>query len=99
MATPTRPCPYCGQQVLVTAAHCGYCGRPLPSAQGGAGAPGSAGPAKTIMGYALPPNFGQQPPGGHPGGPGPGQPGQPAPFGQQPPQGYGQPMGMPPQQQ
>ena len=86
MATPTRPCPYCGQQVLVTAAHCGYCGRPLPAAQG-APAP-SAGPAKTIMGYALPPGFGQQQP------PATGMPPQPQPggFPPQQPQAGGYPQ-------
>jgi hypothetical protein len=83
MATPTRPCPYCGQQVLVTAAHCGFCGRPLPTAQGAPGGPPAAGgPSKTIMGYALPPNFGQ--------GPAPGQPGHP------PPAGPPRPMSAPP---
>jgi hypothetical protein len=99
MATPTRPCPFCGQQVLVTAAHCGYCGRPLPGAQA-ASPPGGGGPAKTIMGYALPPNFGQQPPQGGPGAPPhPGQqpPGQPFQQQQPPQQQYGQPM-PPPQQ-
>ncbi len=98
MGTPTRPCPYCGQQVLVTAAHCGYCGRPLPAAQGAAP---QAGPAKTIMGYALPPGFGQQP---GPGGAPPQQPQgyppqQPQPgYGGQPQGGYQQPQGYPPQQ-
>src|SRR5258708_5765777 len=89
MATPTRPCPYCGQQVLVTAAHCGYCGRQLPAAQG---APAAGAPAKTIMGYALPPNFGQQqaPPAAMPPQQG---------YGQQPAPGYGQQPGYPQQPQ
>jgi hypothetical protein len=110
MATPTRPCPFCGQQVLVTAAHCGFCGRPLPAAQGAPAAPPAAGgPAKTIMGYALPPNFAQQqPPGARPPQPqGPPQPAGPPPqqYGQQPPppQAFGgappqQPYGQPPPQ-
>jgi hypothetical protein len=97
--------------VLVTAAHCGFCGRPLPTAQQGApGAPPAAGqPAKTIMGYALPPNFGQQPPAAGrppqqppaPGAPPPQaygqQPPPPQAFGGAPPQpGYGAPQQPPP---
>jgi hypothetical protein len=53
MATPTRPCPYCGAAVLSTAPACGTCGRPMPPTQqqqGGGGAP----PAKTMFGYAAP---------------------------------------------
>lgn len=111
MATPTRPCPYCGQQVLVTAAHCGFCGRPIPGAQA-APPPAGGGPSKTIMGYALPPNFGAQPPpaGQPPPRPMSAPPGavphSPAPFApapQQPPQPMGagypqQPQAMPPPQ-
>src|SRR5213075_891659 len=52
MATPTRPCPYCGAAVLMNAPACGTCGRPMPPMQ--AGAPGGAQPAKTMFGYAAP---------------------------------------------
>ena len=51
MATPTRPCPYCGAAVLTTSPHCGNCGRPVPPAPQG---PGQAAPAKTIFGYQAP---------------------------------------------
>jgi hypothetical protein len=51
MATPTRPCPYCGAAVLTTSPHCGNCGRPVPPAQV---APGQTQPAKTIFGYQAP---------------------------------------------
>src|SRR5689334_12373528 len=52
MATPTRPCPYCGAAVLMNAPACGTCGRPMPPAQAGAG--GGQQPAKTMFGYAAP---------------------------------------------
>src|SRR5262245_60336221 len=111
MATPTRPCPYCGAAVLMNAAACGTCGRPMPPMQ--AGAPGGQ-PAKTMFGYAAPVVPGQQQP--RPGGAQPGgqqqRPAQPQPGAQQgypapqqqgfsPPQqqGYGQQQpGMPQQQ-
>ena len=48
MATPTRPCPYCGASVLQTATHCGNCGRPMPPS------PKTSQPAKTIFGYQAP---------------------------------------------
>src|SRR5579862_7077762 len=53
MATPTRPCPYCGAAVLMNAPACGTCGRPMPPMQAGA-PPGGAQPAKTMFGYAAP---------------------------------------------
>src|SRR5215212_3898066 len=93
MATPTRPCPYCGAAVLVNAPACGTCGRPMPPMQ--AGTPGGQ-PAKTMFGYAAPvvPQQQQRPGGAQPGPQGqgarPGQPQQP----QQPPQ-----SGFPPPQQ
>src|SRR6185436_1663242 len=95
MATPTRPCPYCGAAVLMNAPACNTCGRPMPPAQ--AGAPGPGQPAKTMFGHAAP----QLPQQMRPPGPGqPGQPGQPArpgaPQGFQPPQQQGF---QPPQQQ
>src|SRR3954464_2733467 len=107
MATPTRPCPYCGAAVLMNAPACGTCGRPMPPMQ--AGAPGGA-PAKTMFGYAAPVVPGQPPrvggaqPAGQPQRPGqPQQPAaQPNPYGQQPgmqqPNPYGQQPGMPQQQ-
>src|SRR5512140_496523 len=52
MATPTRPCPYCGAAVLMNAPSCGTCGRPMPPMQ--AGAPPQGQPAKTMFGYAAP---------------------------------------------
>src|SRR5215470_14571034 len=58
MATPTRPCPYCGAAVLMNAPACGTCGRPMPPMQ--AGAPGGQQPAKTMFGYAAPVVPGQQ---------------------------------------
>src|ERR1700759_342692 len=86
MATPTRPCPYCGAAVLMNAPACGTCGRPMPPMQ--AGAPGGQQPAKTMFGYAAPVIPGQQPP--RVGAP------QPAPQPQRP----GQPQqGFPPPQQ
>src|SRR3954467_14922941 len=100
MATPTRPCPYCGAAVLMNAPACGTCGRPMPPMQ--QGAPGAA-PAKTMFGVAAP----MVPPRGpQPGAPGqPPRPGAPqggfAPPQQQgfappQPQGFGQPQGGPP---
>jgi hypothetical protein len=71
----------------MTAAHCGFCGRPLPAAPAA-----QQQPAKTIMGYALPQNFGQ------PGAPAykPGAPAAPQ-QPQQPPQPqYGVPPAAPP---
>src|SRR5579883_3417110 len=53
MATPTRPCPYCGAAVLMNAPACGTCGRPMPPMQAGAPPQGNA-PAKTMFGYAAP---------------------------------------------
>src|SRR5262245_32675703 len=97
MATPTRPCPYCGAAVLMNAPACGTCGRPMPPMQ--AGAPGGQ-PAKTMFGYAAPVIPGQQRPGAAPQPGQPARPGQPAQSGfppqQQPgfpqpqPQGFGQ---------
>src|SRR3569833_1977610 len=106
MATPTRPCPYCGAAVLMNAPACGTCGRPMPPMQ--AGSPGGGGqPAKTMFGYAAPVLPGQQPrvggaqPAGQPQRPAQPQPAaQPNPYGQQPaPQAnpYGQQPGMPQQ--
>src|SRR5687768_13689560 len=80
MATPTRPCPFCGAAVLMNAPACGTCGRPMPPAQAGA-PPGGSAPAKTMFGYAAPvvPKAGGAPqPAGQPR---PGQPGQPGGFG------------------
>src|SRR5204863_7232236 len=114
MATPTRPCPYCGAAVLMNAPACGTCGRPMPPMQ--AGAPGGAPqqPAKTMFGYAAPqiPRPGVQP------GPGQGfappqqqgfappqqgQPARPSPHPSNMPGGmqggYPPPGGQPPQQQ
>jgi hypothetical protein len=101
MATPTRPCPYCGAAVLTTSPHCGNCGRPVPPAPQG---PGQAAPAKTIFGYSAPrtpaaaaPARPPTPAAGAPSGlPGPQRqpPGSPPGFGQQPPSspgGFGQP--------
>src|SRR5258706_13777209 len=89
MATPTRPCPYCGAAVLMNAPACGTCGRPMPPMQGGAPAPQ---PAKTMFGHAAPMIPGRTPAAPAPGGfappqqqgfapPQPGQPARPAPQG------------------
>src|SRR4029453_11104680 len=91
MATPTRPCPYCGAAVLMNAPACGTCGRPMPPMQAGA-PPGGAQPAKTMFGYAAP----QIPAGARPaGGPPPAQ--TPAPTPTRPTGqtggGYGPPAG------
>src|SRR3569832_223449 len=80
MATPTRPCPYCGAAVLMNAPACGTCGRPMPPMQAGA-PPGGPAPAKTMFGYAAPQIPQAQRPGAAPA------PAQPA---------YGQPQGAPP---
>src|SRR6187551_3713884 len=94
MATPTRPCPYCGAAVLMNAPACGTCGRPMPPMQAGA-PPGGSQPAKTMFGYAAPiipqgaggstntPAAGRPPPGpgGAPGFPPPQQGGFPPPGG------------------
>ena len=104
MATPTRPCPYCGAAVLMNAAACGTCGRPMPAAPGAPPA-GGGGPAKTMFGYAAP----VLKPGQAPGAPA-AQPPAPAPrppTGGPPPPGHGStPMApggfqppAPPQQQ
>src|SRR4051812_28423106 len=103
MATPTRPCPYCGAAVLMNAPACGTCGRPMPAMQ--ANPPGGQ-PAKTMFGYAAPVVPGQQqPPQQRPGAqpaqqPRPGQPQQQG-FAPQQPQGFGQPQqpGYPQNQQ
>src|SRR5690606_37529859 len=98
MATPTRPCPYCGAAVLMNAPACGTCGRPMPPAQAGA-PPGGQQPAKTMFGYAAPvvprpaapaPAPAQPP---RPGAPQPGgfQPPQPQGFQPPQPQGFGAP--------
>ena len=101
MATPTRPCPYCGAAVLLNAPACGTCGRPMPPVQQGAPA---AAPAKTMFGYVAPqiaqarpgapaaaaPSPAPAPQAARPGPPAPGGYGAP-----QPPPAYGQP----PQQQ
>src|SRR6201989_1464556 len=103
MATPTRPCPYCGAAVLMNAPACSTCGRPMPAMQGSAPA---GQPAKTMFGYAAPVIPGQQPrpgavPGQQPGqAPRPGQPQQPPQqggFAQQPQaqNPYGQPQAAP----
>src|ERR1051325_3585527 len=84
MATPTRPCPYCGAAVLTNAPACGTCGRPMPPMQ--AGAPGGSQPAKTMFGYAAPVVPGQQRVGGAQPAAQPQRPAQP----QAPQQGYGQ---------
>lgn len=68
MATPTRPCPYCGAAVLTTSPHCGNCGRPVPPAPQG---PGQAAPAKTIFGYQAPRVGPGAPAGGPAGAPAP----------------------------
>src|SRR5262249_9638504 len=108
MATPTRPCPYCGAAVLMNAPACGTCGRPMPPMA--AGAPGGGQPAKTMFGYAAPVIPGQQRGGGaQPAGQA-ARPQQPAQQGFPPPQqqgfssqpapqqGFGQqPSGMPQQ--
>jgi hypothetical protein len=97
MATPTRPCPYCGAAVLMNAPACGTCGRPMPPMQGGAPAPQ---PAKTMFGHAAPVIPRAPAAGGAPQGFSPPQqagfapPPQPAGF---PPQQPQQP-GYPPQQ-
>src|SRR5215207_6005117 len=96
MATPTRPCPYCGAAVLMNAPACGTCGRPMPPMQ--QGAPGNA-PAKTMFGVAAPmvPRAPGQP--GAPGAPGAMRPpGQPGGFAPQQPQGFGQPQPQQPPQ-
>src|SRR5262245_62838996 len=97
MATPTRPCPYCGAAVLMNAPACGTCGRPMPPMQ--AGAPGAQ-PAKTMFGYAAPVVPGQRP--GAPQQPGqPARPGQPAQGGYpqaQAPAPGAQQQGFPPPQ-
>src|SRR5512135_2822473 len=101
MATPTRPCPYCGAAVLMNAPSCGTCGRPMPPMQ--AGAPPQGQPAKTMFGYAAPARPGAAPqppqPGARPRAP---PPGCPQPQGFQPPQQQGfqppQPQGFPPPQ-
>src|SRR5258706_596386 len=100
MATPTRPCPYCGAAVLMNAPACGTCGRPMPPMQ--AGAPGAQ-PAKTMFGYAAPqvpgrPGAPQQGQGFAPpqqqgfAPPQPGQAARPVQQPQQPQQPYGQPQ-------
>jgi hypothetical protein len=109
MATPTRPCPYCGAAVLMNAAACGTCGRPMPAAPAGPPA-GGGGPAKTMFGYAAPvvrpgapaqpqpPQTGMpQPPRSAP--PQPGYPGAPPQQGGFPPAQQGGYPGAPPQQQ
>ena len=97
MATPTRPCPYCGAAVLTTSPHCGNCGRPVPPAPQG---PGQAAPAKTIFGYSAPrtPGGPATPPVARPPTPAAGSPaGLPGPQRQQPsPQSA--PAYQPPQQ-
>src|SRR5579863_6500853 len=90
MATPTRPCPYCGAAVLMNAPACGTCGRPMPPMQAG-GPPQGGAPAKTMFGYAAPQIPGRPPQPGHPAQ-APQQPQQPQPPPQQ--QGF-----APPQQQ
>src|SRR5215212_6501119 len=95
MATPTRPCPYCGAAVLMNAPACGTCGRPMPPAQAGAPGGGGGQPAKTMFGHAAPVI-----PQARPGAGQPGQPGQPARPGA--PQGFTPPQQQgfaPPQQQ
>src|SRR3954471_19305210 len=100
MATPTRPCPYCGAAVLMNAPACGTCGRPMPPMQAGA-PPGGPAPAKTMFGYAAP----QIPQAQRPGGAGAPAP-APGPASQQRPasstnpgSGYPQQGFQPPQQQ
>ena len=103
MATPTRPCPYCGAAVLMNAPACNTCGRPMPPMQ--AGAPPAGGqPAKTMFGYAAPQIPQQQRPAqGAPQQPArPSQPGQPAGYPQQgfqppPQQGFAPPPAAQPQ--
>jgi hypothetical protein len=93
MATPTRPCPYCGAAVQMTAAACGTCGRPLPAAAP-AGPPPGGGAAKTMFGYAAP----VRPAGGPaPAPPAAGRPAT-APVGPAgyPPSAPPQPVGFPP---
>ena len=88
MATPTRPCPYCGAAVLMNAPACGTCGRPMPPMQ--AGAPGGAAREDDVrLRGADDPQASGRP--AHAG-----QPGQPAPRGFAPPQQQG--FGQPPQQ-
>lgn len=104
MATPTRPCPYCGAAVLMNAPACGTCGRPMPPMQAGA-PPGGSAPAKTMFGYAAPqiPQAQQPARSGAPA-PGPARPGSntnpgggfPPGQGFQPPQQQG--FAPPPQQ-
>lgn len=99
MATPTRPCPYCGAAVLMNAPACGTCGRPMPPMQAGA-PPGGAAPAKTMFGYAAPQIPQAQRPAGQggpaaPQGPGPARPGSTT----NPGGGFGQQGFQPPQQQ
>lgn len=53
MATPTRPCPYCGAAVLMNATACGTCGRPMPPLASSS-PPAPLGPTKTMFGYAAP---------------------------------------------
>ena len=98
MATPTRPCPYCGAAVLTNAPACGTCGRPMPPMQ--AGAPPGGQPAKTMFGYAAPVVPQQQRP-GQPAGQQPARPGAPQ-QGGYPQQGFSPPQQQgfaPPQQQ
>src|ERR1700760_4529274 len=103
MATPTRPCPYCGAAVLMNAPACNTCGRPMPPMQAGA-PPGGGAPAKTMFGYAAPqlPQQGQRPPAGAPAPARPSQPGQPGGYPQQgfqppPQQGFAPPPAAHPQ--
>ncbi|CAN5428979.1 hypothetical protein BH11MYX1_BH11MYX1_15220 [soil metagenome] len=100
MATPTRPCPYCGAAVLMNAPACGTCGRPMPPMQAGAPPGGGQAPAKTMFGYAAPQIAQAQRPGGSGPTPAP-APGAPRPGSTTSPgAGYGQPQGFqPPQQQ
>ena len=96
MATPTRPCPYCGAAVLMNAPACGTCGRPMPPMQ--QGAPGAQ-PAKTMFGVAAPMVPGRGPAPAGPQQPGrPGAPPQQGGFQPPPQQGFGQPQqpGYPP---
>ncbi len=104
MATPTRPCPYCGAAVLTNAPACGTCGRPMPPMQ--AGAPGAQ-PAKTMFGYAAPAPQSAARPGSAPAPGQPPRPGQPPAaftppqqqgFAPQQPQGFGQPQAQSPAQ-
>lgn len=67
MATPMRPCPYCGAAVLLNATACGTCGRPMPPLAADA-PPTPQAPMKTMFGYAAPalpqPHRAARPPGG-----------------------------------